>query len=215
MEKNFYVKGYETGKPKGSLPSFWYVPLLGLLILAGAITWLFWNKSAKPDQVKSAAITRNRVISPIPPAPDQESMSLTFSIPEGDGLQETAVASVQESMDSLAKDDYLKQEDTSEGKHAVEDVSVSSDDRGFVIQVGAFRRRARAENLQKALKDKGYDAYLEKHTLPEFGLFHRVRIRGYASLAAARAEMERLHKEEGLDSIILKIEPDMELSGRK
>jgi cell division protein FtsN len=215
MEKNFYVKGYETGKPKGSLPSFWYVPLLGLLILAGAITWLFWNKSANPDQVKSAAITRNRVISPIPPAPDQESMSLTFSIPEGDGLQETAVASVQESMDSLAKDDYLKQEDTSEGKHAVEDVSVSSDDRGFVIQVGAFRRRARAENLQKALKDKGYDAYLEKHTLPEFGLFHRVRIRGYASLAAARAEMERLHKEEGLDSIILKIEPDMELSGRK
>ena len=215
MEKNFYVKGYETGKPKGSLPSFWYVPLLGLLILAGAITWLFWNKFAKPDQVKSAAITRNRVISPIPPAPDQESMSLTFSIPEGDGLQETAVASVQESMDSLAKDDYLKQEDTSEGKHAVEDVSVSSDDRGFVIQVGAFRRRARAENLQKALKDKGYDAYLEKHTLPEFGLFHRVRIRGYASLAAARAEMERLHKEEGLDSIILKIEPDMELSGRK
>ncbi len=213
MEKNFYVKGYETGKPKGSLPSFWYVSLLGLLILAGAITWLFWNKSAKPDQVKSTAITRNRVISPIPPAPDQESMSLALNIP--DGLQETAVASVQESMDSLAKDDYLKQEDTSEGKHAVEDVSVSSDDRGFVIQVGAFRRRARAENLQKALKDKGYDAYLEKHTLPEFGLFHRVRIRGYASLAAARAEMERLHKEEGLDSIILKIEPDMELSGRK
>jgi cell division septation protein DedD len=142
-------------------------------------------------------------------------MSLTFNIPEGDGLQETAVASVQEQMDSLAKDDYLKQEDISEGKHAVEDVSVSSDNRGFVIQVGAFRRRARAENLQKALKDKGYDAYLEKHTLPEFGLFHRVRIRGYANLAAARAEMERLHKEEGLDSIILKKKSDMASSGRK
>ncbi len=215
MGKNFYFKGYETGKLKGSLPSFWYVSLLGLLILAGAITWLFWNKSAKPDQVKSAAITRNRVISPIPSAPDQESMSLAFNIPEGDGLQETAVASVQEQMDSLAKDDYLKQEDISEGKHAVEDVSVSSDNRGFVIQVGAFRRRARAENLQKALKDKGYDAYLEKHTLPEFGLFHRVRIRGYANLAAARAEMERLHKEEGLDSIILKKKSDMASSGRK
>ena len=215
MEKNFYVKGYETGKPKGSLPSFWYVSLLGLLILAGAITWLFWNKSAKPAQVKSTAITRNRVISPIPLAPDKENMSLAFNIPEGDGLQETAVASVKEQMDSLAKDDYLKQEDISEGKHAVEDVSVSSDNRGFVIQVGAFRRRARAENLQKALKDKGYDAYLEKHTLPEFGLFHRVRIRGYANLAAARAEMERLHKEEGLDSIILKKKSDMASSGRK
>ena len=215
MEKNSYVKGYETGKPKGSLPPFWYVSLLGLLILAAAITWLFWNKSAKPDQVRSTAITRNRAISPIPPAPDQESVSLAFNIPEGDGLQETAVASVQEPMDSLAKDDYLKQEDASEAKHAVEDVSVSSDDRGFVIQVGAFRRRARAENLQKALKDKGYDTYLEKHTLTEFGVFHRVRIRGYADLDAAKTEMERLHKEEGLDSIIIKIEPDMALSDRK
>ena len=215
MEKNSHVKGYETGKPKGSLSSFWYASLLGLLILAAAITWLFWNKFAKPDQVRSTAITRNRAISPIPSAPDQESMSLTFNIPEGDGLQETAVASVQEPMDSLAKDDYLKQEDTSEAKHAVEDVSVSSDDRGFVIQVGAFRRRARAENLQKALKDKGYDTYLEKHTLTEFGVFHRVRIRGYADLDAAKTEMERLHKEEGLDSIIIKIEPDMALSGRK
>ena len=92
---------------------------------------------------------------------------------------------------------------------------MSSDNRGFVIQVGAFRRRARAENLHKALKDKGYDAYLEKHTLPEFGLFHRVRIRGYANLAAARAEMESLHKEEGLDSIILKKKSDMASSGRK
>jgi cell division septation protein DedD len=142
-------------------------------------------------------------------------MSLAFNIPEGDRLQKTVVDNVQEPMDSFAKDDYLQQKNTSEAKHAVEDVSVSSDNRGFVIQVGAFRRRARAENLQKALKDKGYDAYLEKHTLPEFGLFHRVRIRGYARLAAARAEMERLHKEEGLDSIILKKESDMALSGRK
>jgi cell division septation protein DedD len=215
MRKNFYVKVYEKVKSKGSLPSFWYVSLLGLLILAGTIAWLFSNKSAKPDLVKSTAITRNRVISPIPPAQDQESMSLSFNMPEGDGLQEPAAASVQEPMESLAKDDNLKQEDTSEGKHAVEHVSVSSDNMGFVIQVGAFRTIARAENLQKALQDKGYDAYLEKHTLPEFGLFHRVRIRGYANLAAARAEMERLHKEEGLDSIILTIESDMALSGRK
>jgi cell division protein FtsN len=215
MVENFSVKGDETGKPEGSLPSLGYVSVLGLLILAGAIAWLLWNKSAEPVQVESAAITRNRVISPIPPAPDQENMSLAFHITEKDRLQKTVVDNVQEPMDSFAIDDYLKQKNASEAKHAVEDVNVSLDNRGFVIQVGAFRRIARAENLQKALKAKGYDAYLEKRTLPEFGLFHRVRIRGYASLAAARAEMERLHKEEGLDSVILKIESDMALSGRK
>jgi len=215
MVKDFYVKGYGTIKEEGSSPSFRHVSLLGLLILVGALSWLLWNKFIQPVQVKPAAITRNRVISPIPPAPDKENMRLSFHIKEGDGLQKTAVASVQEPMDSFARNDYLKQKNTSEGNYAVEDFSLSSDNRGFVIQVGAFRRIARAENLQKALKDKGYDAYLEKRNLPEFGLFHRVRIRGYTSLAAAREEMERLHKEEGLDAIIIKMESGMAVSGRK
>jgi cell division septation protein DedD len=130
-----------------------------------------------------------------------------------DGSQKTAVASVQELMDSVARDEHLKQKNTSKGNYGVEDFSLSSDNKGFVIQVGAFRRIARAETLQKALKDKGYDAYLEKRNLPEFGLFHRVRIRGYTSLAAAKEEMERLHKEEGFDAIIIK--SDSSVSDRK
>jgi hypothetical protein len=215
MVRDFNVKGYRTFKAKGSLPSSRQVSLLGLLILVGALAWLVWNKSEQPVQVKSAEITRNRVISPIPLVSDKKNMNLSFNIKEGDGLQETAVASAQEPMDGLAKNDYLKQENTSKGIYGVEDFSSSSDNRGFVIQVGAFRKIARAENLQKALKDKGYDAYLEKFDLPEFGLFHRVRIRGYTSLAAAREEMERLRKEEGLDSIIIKMESDMAVSGRK
>jgi hypothetical protein len=215
MVRDFNVKGYRTFKAKGSLPSSRQVSLLGLLILVGALAWLVWNKSEQPVQVKSAEITRNRLISPIPLVSDKKNMNLSFNIKEGDGLQETAVASAQEPMDGLAKNDYLKQENTSKGNYGVEDFSSSSDNRGFVIQVGAFRKIARAENLQKALKDKGYDAYLEKFDLPEFGLFHRVRIRGYTSLAAAREEMERLRKEEGLDYIIIKMESDMAVSGRK
>jgi hypothetical protein len=215
MVRDFNVKGYRTFEAKGSLPSSRQVSLLGLLILVGALAWLVWNKSEQPVQVKSAEINRNRVISPMPLVSDKKNMNLSFNIKEGDGLQETAVASAQEPMDGLAKNDYLKQENTSKGIYGVEDFSSSSDNRGFVIQVGAFRKIARAENLQKALKDKGYDAYLEKFDLPEFGLFHRVRIRGYTSLAAAREEMERLRKEEGLDSIIIKMESDMAVSGRK
>jgi hypothetical protein len=187
MAKNFYVKGCGTDKPRDSLLSFRYIFVLGLLILVGSVSWLFWRKSELPVQL----------------------------IPERDGLQSTAVASVQEAMNSTAENDYVKQKNVSKGNYAVEGSTSSSHDRGFVIQVGAFRRIARAENLQKALQDKGYDAYLETRTLPEHGLIHRVRIRGYTSLVDARAEMERLHKEEGLDSFALTMEPNLPMSGRK
>jgi hypothetical protein len=51
-------------------------------------------------------------------------------------------------------------------------------------------------------------SYLGYIILPNVGLMHRVRIRGYASAAAARADAERLNKEEGLDSIVLTLELD-------
>ncbi len=213
MAKNFHVKSGVTGKPRDSLLSFRYIFVLALLILVGSMSWLLWRKSELPVQLKS--FTRNRVIRPIPPAPAQESMRVSLHIPERDGLQGTAVASVQEAMNSTAENDYVKQKNESKGNYVVEGSTSSSHDRGFVIQVGAFRRLARAENLQKALQDKGYDAYLETRTLPEHGLIHRVRIRGYTGLIDAREEMERLYKEEGLNSIVLTMEPNLPMSGRK
>ena len=164
-------------------------------------------------RLDTASLASVALPSPIPPSPVKENMRLSFHIIERDGLQKTAVASVQEPVDTFARDDHLKQKNTSKGNYGLEDSSSSSDNRGFVIQVGAFRKIARAENLQKALKDKGYDAYLEKRNLPEFGLFHRVRIRGYTSLAAAQEEIKRLQQEEKLDAIIIK--SDMAVSDRK
>jgi hypothetical protein len=207
MAKNFNVKSCGTGKPRDSLLSFRYIFVLGLLISVVSVSWLFWRKSELPVQLKS--FTRNRVIRPIPPAPAQEGMRMSLHVTERDGLKGTVVASVQEATNSTPENDYVKQKNESKGNYAVEGSISRSHNRGFVIQVGAFRSLARAEKFQKELQDKGYDAYLETHALPEHGLIHRVRIRGYMSLVDARAEMERLHKEEGLDSIALPMEPNL------
>lgn len=136
-----------------------------------------------------------------------ERMSLDGS--ERDGLRGTVVASVQEAMNSAPKNGHVKQKNESKGNYAVGSSITRSRKRSFVIQVGAFRSVARAEKLQKRLQDKGYDVYLETHALPDLGLIHRVRIRGYMSLGDAREEMERLHEEEGLDSFALPMEPDL------
>ena len=207
MGKNLYHKGCETDKPTDSLLSSKYILVFGLLISMVSVSWLFWRKSELPVQLKS--FTRNTVIRPIRLVPVQEDMRMSLHVTTGDGLQGTVVASVQEAMNSTPENDYVNQKNESKGNYAVEGSISRSHNRGFVIQVGAFRIQARAEKFQKELQDKGYDAYLETRALPDHGLFYRVRIRGYMSLVDARAEMERLHKEEGLDSFALPMESNL------
>ena len=91
---------------------------------------------------------------------------------------------------------------------AAEDLGSRPTQKGYVIQVGAFRRLEAAKNIQKRLMKQGYDSYLDARNLPELGLVHRVRIRGYESVATAKKDMERIRKEEGLRCFVLKLESD-------
>ena len=207
MAKNLYFKRCGTNKPRDSLLSSRYIIVFGLLISVVTVSWLFWSKSELPVQLKS--FTRNKVIRPIRLAPVQEVMRMSLHDTKGDGLQATMVTSAQEAINSTPKNDYAKEQNESEGNYVVKGSISRSHSRGFVIQVGAFRSRVRAEKLQKELQDKGYDAYLETRALPNHEPFHRVRIRGYMSLVDARAEMEHLLKEEGLESFALPMESNL------
>lgn len=71
-----------------------------------------------------------------------------------------------------------------------------------VIQVGAFRVKATAERLIRRLRDKGHNPYMEIGTLHDLGLIHRVRLRGYDSVAGARRAMVRL-KAQGFDDVFV------------
>jgi cell division septation protein DedD len=114
----------------------------------------------------------------------------------------------KESEPGLAAEDFISKEPINESEpgRALEDLSLKAVDKGFLIQVGAYRSLAIAENVQRVLQDKGYEAYLDEKTLPELGLLHRVRIRGYMDNAAAKADVERLQNEDGLSPIVVNIE---------
>ena len=71
-----------------------------------------------------------------------------------------------------------------------------------VIQVGAFRVKATAECLIRRLREKGYNPYLEVRMLQDLGLIHRVRLRGYGSVAGARTAMARL-QDQGFDDVFV------------
>jgi cell division septation protein DedD len=78
----------------------------------------------------------------------------------------------------------------------------------IVVQVGAFRSRAGAEELVEWLQGKGIPAYLNERKLRDLGLLYRVRIGGYSSVDEARVDVQRLRKQEGIECFILKLAPE-------
>jgi rare lipoprotein A len=62
---------------------------------------------------------------------------------------------------------------------------------GFVVQVGAFTSRARAESLRETLAREGSEAIIAPAVLGD-ETYYRVRVGAYADRAAARAAAERL-----------------------
>ncbi len=175
------------------------------------------DNSIPSERVKNRRVSLVVMTQAVPFADAQAEKN---SIPEDEYVEQD-----KESGPGLAAEDFISKElknesepgraledltskeldDVSETARAVENLTSKAVDKGFLIQVGAYRSLATAEKVLKVLQDKGYDAYLDQGTLPEIGLIHRVRIRGYTTNAAAKADVGRLQKEDGLHPIVLNV----------
>jgi general secretion pathway protein A len=71
----------------------------------------------------------------------------------------------------------------------------------FVLQLGAYRKKAGAERLVSRLNAKGYDAYIEEKQIRGKGRFHRLRIRCCEEKSQIRTVTDRL-KNEGFGEAI-------------
>lgn len=72
----------------------------------------------------------------------------------------------------------------------------------YTVQVGSFRKDIDAQRLLQQLGQKGYTARLLSITLPDKGLWHRVRIGTFAERAAADEMAQRLRREENLTVLV-------------
>jgi len=135
--------------------------------------------------------------------PDEESPSLAKekeareTAPEGSSVEDERLK-VSRAGESAASQDREQSEiDTRKNP------SEAAPQEVIVIQAGTFRSLANAESLKHRLSEKGYDVYLDTKTLPRLGLVHLVRIRGYNNMEEAKADNERLQREEKIDSLII------------
>jgi D-alanyl-D-alanine carboxypeptidase (penicillin-binding protein 5/6) len=75
---------------------------------------------------------------------------------------------------------------------------------GYVLQVGSFRERHRAEGLLKAFSEKGFDVFVEKTAISHKGeTSYRVRLGPYAEFSEAQEILQEVLKESGHRAIIL------------
>jgi D-alanyl-D-alanine carboxypeptidase (penicillin-binding protein 5/6) len=85
---------------------------------------------------------------------------------------------------------------------------------GYIVQLGAFRERERAEFLARQFAQRGLQTYLERITLAQGEVTYRVRMGPYG----ARGEAEEIAKEilqtSGHQAIIVPADPPLEAAGR-
>lgn len=83
---------------------------------------------------------------------------------------------------------------------------------GYVLQLGAFRERDRAETLAKQVSRRGFETFMEKMTLAPGDVAYRVRVGPYAHRGEAEEMAEEIFINSGHRAIIVPAEPPPEAS---
>lgn len=72
---------------------------------------------------------------------------------------------------------------------------VSRSEARFTVQVASFRKADDADRMVADLKQKNYPAYRIAGIIPDKGIWHRVRVGGFNTSAAARAMVQKLRSD--------------------
>jgi D-alanyl-D-alanine carboxypeptidase (penicillin-binding protein 5/6) len=73
----------------------------------------------------------------------------------------------------------------------------------FILQVGSFRDRERAESLSRQINDKGIDAFVEKTAMRPGETAYRVRVGPYSELLTAQETAQQILSKSGHRVLIL------------
>lgn len=85
---------------------------------------------------------------------------------------------------------------------------------GYVLQVGAFRERGRAESLSRQIVEKGFNAFVEEAPLNQGETAYRVRVGPYAELLQAQESAQELSNRSGYQVLILPVATTSEEKGK-
>jgi D-alanyl-D-alanine carboxypeptidase (penicillin-binding protein 5/6) len=101
----------------------------------------------------------------------------------------------------------LRPERIATGMDTVQEAPEPKSSDGYLLQVGAFRERERADSLLKQFSAKGFDAFVEKISLTEGQIAYRVRVGPYAELLEAEEVAKEILDQSGLQALVIPAPP--------
>jgi cell division septation protein DedD len=72
----------------------------------------------------------------------------------------------------------------------------------YALQLGSYKNRSQAEELEKEFKEKGYSAYVIEAHIPDKGTWYRVKIGDYDDLEQVKQVAAELQQREGVSVVI-------------
>jgi D-alanyl-D-alanine carboxypeptidase len=85
---------------------------------------------------------------------------------------------------------------------------------GYVLQLGAFRERERAEFLARQFSHRGLETFLEKMTPAKGEATYRVRVGPYAERSEAEEVAKEILQQSGHQAIIVPADPPRDAGGK-
>lgn len=108
--------------------------------------------------------------------------------------KERAKEKEQKKEAAVKKDKVVKKEKTKE--------SIAAKEKRYTLQIAAFKEKNTAEELAGRLKKKGYDSYIVPVTIPQKGIWFRVRVGRFETRPDAQGLQAKLKGKDGFNSFI-------------
>ncbi len=167
--------------------------LIGLLLGLGislAVAW-YINKMPTPFQPRSNTPAKGDPAK----APAAEAANADEKNPKAEGKPRFDFYKILPGSEEPATDQQFKDAQQKPSPQAKE---------AFYLQAGAFQNAPDADNLKARLALMGMEATVQATTLPDKGVWHRVRVGPYTTVDDLNRARETL-KQNGIDTTLIKV----------
>lgn len=199
MPKDYKKPEKHTGSRKGSMLLGIMIGLVLGLALALAVAW-YINKMPNPFSAK-----------PAPPIPKADAPAKSATAPKSADAPSKATDKAGDKVadkDKSRFDFYTvlpgKEEPATDQQMKDAQKSTAGGKEAFYLQAGAFQNAPDADNLKARLALMGIEASIQTTTLPEKGVWHRVRVGPYTDVEEVNRSRNTL-KQNGVDTTLIKV----------
>jgi cell division protein FtsN len=193
MSKDYKGSNRSTPNNKGGAGSLMTGILIGLLLGLGislAVAW-YINKMPTPFQPRANAPSKGEAQK----APVAEGAATEEKAAKAESKPRFDFYKILPGSEEPATDQQFKEAQQKPPAQAKE---------AFFLQAGAFQNPPDADNLKARLALMGMEATVQTTTLPDKGVWHRVRVGPYTTVDDLNRARDTL-KQSGIDTTLIKV----------